>query len=147
MIPRGRERGGALRRDALVQVGQRFAAASGTKLTVTDLAPTASTNPNGTIEFYAIVFLAIGSALGATVLGRVLGTVAALTPYSPHGGGLSVLRGGQYFDGRGIAAGVGCLVVWAAVGLLLLAGAAVRTGLRTRTAAPAPTAGQAPALG
>ncbi|EIV96180.1 hypothetical protein [Frankia sp. QA3] len=229
---------------ALVQVGQRFAAASGTTLTVTDLAPTSSGNPSGTIEFYAIVFLAIGSALGATVLGRVLGTVrnlrhmgwrvgflmfftgllslaatvfvdgvygalaghpvplfgvlwgyttaiclactgvasrfgtlasivltltltilgnpsaggpvgrpllndfyAALTPYFPHGGGLSVLRGVQYFDGRGIASGVVCLVVWAGVGLLLLAGAAFRTGLRTGAAATAPTTGQPPTSG
>lgn len=207
----------------LVQLGQQLAARGGLTLTVRDIAPTSPSDPNGTVEFYAVVFLALGGAIGATVLGRVLGTVrdlrhmtrrilflliytsmlsgvatffidpvygalvghtgylfltlwalvmtvclaaagvgalfgsvasivlaltltilgnttaggaigrpllnpfyADLTPFFPHGAGLSILRGVQYFGGRGIATGVLGLAVWAAAGLALLSIAAFR---------------------
>ncbi|MBF4571910.1 hypothetical protein ITJ64_05215 [Herbiconiux sp. VKM Ac-1786] len=41
----------------------------------TDLAPLAQNDPVGSIEFYAILFAGLGAALGATIFGRILGTV------------------------------------------------------------------------
>ncbi len=40
-----------------------------------DLAPLPATDPSVTIEFYATVFITIGASLGATVFGRILGTL------------------------------------------------------------------------
>lgn len=77
----------------LMQVGQQAARARGTTLTTVDLAPTSPNDPNGTVEFYCIVFLFLGGAFGATALGRVAGPV----------------RGP-----RGAFARVGLLVVYAA---------------------------------
>jgi hypothetical protein len=59
----------------LMQLGQQVARARGTTLTTIDVAPTSPSDPNGTVEFYCIAFLMLGSAIGATVLGRVLGSV------------------------------------------------------------------------
>lgn len=42
---------------------------------ITDLAPMAKNDPVGSIEFYAILFAGLGAALGATIFGRILGTV------------------------------------------------------------------------
>jgi hypothetical protein len=42
---------------------------------VQDLAPLAPADPSGIIDFYSIVFLTIGASFGATVMGRILGTV------------------------------------------------------------------------
>ncbi len=59
----------------LMQLGQQAARAGGTSLTTVDLAPTSPNDPNGTVEFYCIVFLFLGGAFGATALGRVAGLV------------------------------------------------------------------------
>jgi len=59
----------------LVQLGQQ---AAGTALNTLDVAPTSSGDPNGLVEFYCVVFLGIGAAVGATMLARVLGPVPHL---------------------------------------------------------------------
>jgi Protein of unknown function (DUF3533) len=59
----------------LQQLGQQTALARGTPLRTVDVAPTSHNDPNGTVEFYCIAFLMLGAALGATVLGRILGPV------------------------------------------------------------------------
>jgi hypothetical protein len=199
---------------ALTAIATGLTQSSGATLQVHDLAPTSPNDPNGTVEFYCIVFLAIGAALGSTVLSRLLGTVRtfshlarrlatllgysaalafsitfladivygalvghfgllflslwaytfsiavaaagvnalfgtiagvaltltltilgntsaagavsrpllnpffrALTPYFPHGAGMSIVRGVQYFDGHGITEAIWCLAVWTACGL------------------------------
>jgi hypothetical protein len=60
---------------ALVQLGQR---AAGTTLNTVDVAPTSPFDPNGSVEFYCVVFLGIGAAAGATVLARILGPAPRL---------------------------------------------------------------------
>jgi hypothetical protein len=62
----------------LVQLGQRVAQGRGTPLTTVDVAPTTPADPNGSVEFYCIVFLGLGGAVGASVLGRILGPVRDL---------------------------------------------------------------------
>ena len=42
---------------------------------VEDVAPASAGDPSGTVEFYAIIFISIGASVGATVLGRLMGTV------------------------------------------------------------------------
>ena len=42
------------------------------------MAPTSPNDPNGTVEFYCIAFLFLGAAIGATVLGRLIGPVRGL---------------------------------------------------------------------
>ena len=59
----------------LLQAGQQIAHARGTPLTTVDVAPTSPHDPSGTVEFYCIAFLFLGAALGATVLGRLLGPI------------------------------------------------------------------------
>jgi hypothetical protein len=59
----------------LVQLGQQ---AAGTALSTVDVAPTSPDDPNGSVEFYCVVFLGIGAAVGATVLARILGPVPQL---------------------------------------------------------------------
>jgi hypothetical protein len=56
----------------LVQLGQQVA---GTALNTVDVAPTSPDDPNGSVEFYCIVFLGIGAAVGASVLARAGGRV------------------------------------------------------------------------
>lgn len=46
-----------------------------------DLAPLGKNDPVGSIEFYAILFAGLGAALGATVFGRILGTVDTSTKF------------------------------------------------------------------
>jgi hypothetical protein len=60
---------------ALAQLGQH---AAGTALNTVDVAPTSPLDPNGSVEFYCVVFLGIGAAAGATVLARILGPVPRL---------------------------------------------------------------------
>ena len=62
----------------LLQAGQQIAHARGTPLTTVDVAPTSPHDPNGTVEFYCIAFLFLGAALGATVLGRLLGPIRSI---------------------------------------------------------------------
>jgi hypothetical protein len=59
----------------LVQLGQQ---AAGTALNTVDVAPTSPGDPNGLVEFYCVVFLGIGAAVGATMLARKLGPVPHL---------------------------------------------------------------------
>jgi hypothetical protein len=59
----------------LVQLGQQVARTGRTTLRTVDVAPTSPNDPNGTVEFYCIAFLMLGSAIGATILGRVMGPV------------------------------------------------------------------------
>lgn len=81
----------------LVQLGQQVGRTGRTTLRTVDVAPTSPNDPNGTVEFYCIAFLLLGSAIGATVLGRVVGPV--------HG-----VRGP-----RGAPARLGLVVVYAAL--------------------------------
>jgi hypothetical protein len=56
-------------------VGRTIAAKAGLAPTVEDVAPPSASDPSGTVEFYAVIFLSIGASVGATVLGRLVGTV------------------------------------------------------------------------
>ena len=60
---------------AVSGIGDSIAAKLQTTNTATDLAPLPKKDPVGSIEFYAILFAGLGAALGATVFGRILGTV------------------------------------------------------------------------
>jgi hypothetical protein len=62
----------------LMQVGQQVAASRGSTLSIVDVAPTSPNDPNGTVEFYCIVFLFLGGSIGATVLGKLAGPVRGL---------------------------------------------------------------------
>jgi hypothetical protein len=59
----------------LTLVGRQAVSARGTPLNTVDVAPTSPHDPSGTIEFYLIVFLGIGGAVGASILSRLLGPV------------------------------------------------------------------------
>jgi hypothetical protein len=67
--------GGRSAEVALTAIGQQLATRLGTTAQVQDLAPLTAGDPSGSIEFYSIVLLTIGAALGATIIGRILGTV------------------------------------------------------------------------
>lgn len=67
--------GGISTARSITSIGDKVAAQLGVTAVVTDLAPLAPDDPNGTIEFYAIIFVTIAASLGATILGRVFGTV------------------------------------------------------------------------
>jgi hypothetical protein len=56
-------------------VGHAVAAKAGLAPTVEDVAPASAGDPSGTVEFYAVIFISIGASVGATVLGRTMGTV------------------------------------------------------------------------
>jgi len=56
-------------------VGRTVAAKAGLVPTVEDVAPASTGDPSGTVEFYAVIFISIGASVGATVLGRLMGTV------------------------------------------------------------------------
>lgn len=59
-------------------VGRTIAAKAGLAPSVEDVAPVSTADPSGTVEFYAIIFISIGASVGATVLGRVMGSVRKL---------------------------------------------------------------------
>ena len=84
----------------------------------------------------ALLFVLLGNTSAGGAVGRPLLNpfFSALTPILPHGAGLSVIRGIQYFDGHGIGAGVLHLTLWGTAGITLLAVAAARG---KRTAEPA----------
>ena len=56
-------------------VGRSIAAKAGLTAAVEDVAPASAGDPSGTVEFYAIIFISIGATVGATVVGRIMGTV------------------------------------------------------------------------
>jgi hypothetical protein len=63
------------------QVGAKIADQLHAKTSVIDVAAPTSNNPNGTVEFYLVVFLTVGAAIGATVFGRVLGTMRSAADF------------------------------------------------------------------
>jgi hypothetical protein len=66
--------GGRSVANAAETVGRAIAAHAGLAPTVEDVAPASAGDPSGTVEFYAIIFISIGASVGATVLGRLMGT-------------------------------------------------------------------------
>jgi hypothetical protein len=60
---------------AAESVGRAIAAKAGLAVSVEDVAPASAGDPSGTVEFYAVIFISIGASVGATVLGRLMGTV------------------------------------------------------------------------
>ena len=56
-------------------VGRTIAAKAGLTADVTDVAPTTAADPQGTVVFYAVIFLSIGASVGATIFGRMMGSV------------------------------------------------------------------------
>lgn len=75
-----------------------------------------------------LLFTLLGNPSAGGAVGRPLLNpfFSALNPVFPHGGGLSIIRGLQYFHGHGVGAGVRCLLIWGVAGTLLLLVAAVR---------------------
>ncbi|MET7842572.1 hypothetical protein ABZT45_28920 [Streptomyces sp. NPDC005356] len=74
--------GGRSVASAVTDLATPIADASGGSVHVDDLAPLSSENPNGTFEFYGIIFLGIGASLGATVFGRTLGPIQGLRGFT-----------------------------------------------------------------
>lgn len=70
---------------AIEKIGDQVAKEMKTSNEVHDLAKLSDDNPSGTIEFYIVVFVGLGASLGATVLGRVLGTVDTATRFVERG--------------------------------------------------------------
>jgi hypothetical protein len=70
--------GGRSVANAAESVGRGVAAKAGLTPVVTDVAPTSAADPQGTVEFYAVIFLSIGASLGATVFGFLVGRVTHL---------------------------------------------------------------------
>ncbi len=61
--------------DALAVTEVGIAAKAGLQVSVQDVAPASAGDPSGTVEFYAIIFISIGASVGATLIGRMMGTV------------------------------------------------------------------------
>ena len=113
---------------AISGVGDSIAAKLQTTNTATDLAPLPKKDPVGSVEFSAILFVGLGAALGATVFGRILGTVdtaakfversIVLVLYAGLLAGLITLW---------IDSGLGAVTVgpWAVFGVLWLTGVAI----------------------
>jgi hypothetical protein len=67
--------GGRSVANAAEAVGRGIAAKAGLTPVVEDVAPTSPADPQGTVEFYAVIFLSIGATVGAAVFGRMMGSV------------------------------------------------------------------------
>jgi hypothetical protein len=67
--------GGRSVANAAETVGRAVAAKAGLTPEVTDVAPTTAADPQGTVVFYAVIFLSIGASVGATIFGRMMGSV------------------------------------------------------------------------
>lgn len=67
--------GGRSVANAAETVGRGIAAEAGWAVDVTDVAPTTAADPQGTVVFYAVIFLSIGASVGATIFGRMMGSV------------------------------------------------------------------------
>ena len=67
--------GGRSVANAAETVGRAVAAKAGLTPAVEDVAPTSPADPQGTVEFYAVIFLSIGATVGATLFGRMMGSV------------------------------------------------------------------------
>ncbi|MCV7016031.1 DUF3533 domain-containing protein [Mycolicibacterium madagascariense] len=71
--------GGRSVANAAESVGRAVAAKAGLTPVVQDVAPTTAADPQGTVEFYAVIFLSIGATLGASVFGFMMGSVRRLS--------------------------------------------------------------------
>ncbi len=71
--------GGRSVANAAEAVGRGIAQKTGLTASVTDVAPTTAADPQGTVVFYAVIFLSIGASLGAAAFGRMMGSVHAPT--------------------------------------------------------------------
>lgn len=67
--------GGRSVANASEAVGRAIATKAGLTPTVQDVAPTSAADPQGTVEFYAVIFLSIGATMGAAVFGLMMGSV------------------------------------------------------------------------
>ena len=65
--------------DASESVGRAVAGKAGLTPVVEDVAPTTAADPQGTVEFYAVIFVSIGATLGASVFGFMVGNVRRLS--------------------------------------------------------------------
>ncbi|CAM3299979.1 ABC transporter permease [Occultella aeris] len=72
-------------------LGDQVAEQLGTTNSVVDLAPPSENNPNGTLEFYLVIFLTLGASFGATIIGRVLGPIRTAAQFLTRAGILIVL--------------------------------------------------------
>jgi hypothetical protein len=71
--------GGRSVANASETVGRAIAGKAGLTSSVEDVAPTTAADPQGTVEFYAVIFLSIGATLGASVFGFMMGSVRRLS--------------------------------------------------------------------
>jgi hypothetical protein len=71
--------GGRSVANAAETVGRGIAAKAGLAPVVEDVAPTSPADPQGTVEFYAVIFLSIGATLGASAFGIMMGSVRRLS--------------------------------------------------------------------
>ena len=71
--------GGRSVANASEAVGRAIAAKAGLTPVVEDVAPTSEADPQGTVEFYAVIFLSIGATMGAAVFGLLMGRVRRLS--------------------------------------------------------------------
>ncbi|WP_371747051.1 hypothetical protein [Mycolicibacterium sp. YH-1] len=69
--------GGRSVANAAETVGRGIAQNAGLTASVTDVAPSTTADPQGTVVFYAVIFLSIGASVGATLFGRMMGGVHA----------------------------------------------------------------------
>ncbi len=67
--------GGRSVANAAETVGRAIATKAGLTPAVEDVAPPSAADPQGTVEFYAVIFLSIGATLGASALGWLAGRV------------------------------------------------------------------------
>lgn len=67
--------GGRSVANASETVGRAIATTAGLTPSVEDVAPTSPADPQGTVEFYAVIFLSIGATMGAAVFGLMMGSV------------------------------------------------------------------------
>ncbi|MBF4583751.1 ABC transporter permease [Curtobacterium sp. VKM Ac-2865] len=113
---------------AVSGVGDSIAAKLQTTNTATDLAPLPEKDPVGSIEFYAILFAGLGAALGATVFGRILGTVDTAAKFVERGIVLVLYAGllaGLITLWINSALGAVTVGPWAVFGILWLTGVAI----------------------
>ncbi|MEU0499117.1 hypothetical protein [Mycobacterium sp. NPDC006124] len=71
--------GGRSVANASEAVGRAIAAKAGLTPSVEDVAPTPAADPQGTVEFYAVIFLSIGATMGAAAFGLMMGSVRRLS--------------------------------------------------------------------
>ncbi len=85
-----------------------------------------------------LVLIILGSPSSGGPVPRPLlnGFYSGLNPVLPQGAALSVVRGVQYFGGRGIDLGLLCLLIWVLAGLALLGAAVFRDAFRTWPSGP-----------